>query len=70
MSRDDPIGKIVEDLGIDDAEVSRRKAFLEFTDRDTGLLVEFHRRIEQTGECAFFVDAFYRHLQGPMKPHA
>lgn len=64
MSSDSKIDEILRDLGIDDAEVLRRKAYLEFTDRDIGLLVEFHRLIEKTGECAFFVEAFYRHLQG------
>ncbi len=44
------------------AEIERRKAFLEFTEQDIALLKELHARIEATGECAFFVDDFYRHL--------
>lgn len=64
MSSDSKIDEILRDLGIGDAEVLRRKAYLELTDSDIDLLVEFHRLIEKTGESAFFVDTFYRHLQG------
>jgi len=56
------IDAMLRDLGFDDAEIARRKAFLEFTDEDVARLVEFHRMIEETGECAFFVEEFYRHL--------
>lgn len=53
----------LHDLGIDDAEVTRRKKYLDLTERDVARLVAFHRRIEESRECAFFVEAFYRHLQ-------
>lgn len=64
MSSDLKMDEILRDLGIDDAEIMRRKRYLDFTDKDIARLVEFHRLIEETEECAFFVDAFYRHLQG------
>jgi len=53
---------VLRDLGIDDAEIARRKRYLGLTGTDVERLVEFHRRIEETGECAFFVEAFYAHL--------
>ena len=45
---------------LDDAEISRRKAFLEFTDRDVALLKDLHALLED--QSSFFVEDFYRHL--------
>ena len=63
MKREADTDAALRDLGIDDADIARRKAYLEFTDTDIARLTEFHRRLEDSGECAFFVEAFYRHLQ-------
>ncbi len=60
--RDKAADTLVAALKIDDAEIARRKAFLEFTEADIAHLVALHDRIEANGECAFFVGAFYRHL--------
>ncbi len=54
---------VMRDVGINDAEIARRKVYLEFSAKDVARLVEFHQLIEASGECAFFVDEFYRHLQ-------
>lgn len=62
MSSVSSLDGVLRDLGIDDAEIARRMHFLGFSEQDVKRLVEFHRRIEETGECAFFVEVFYRHL--------
>jgi hypothetical protein len=48
-------------VGIDDAEIVARKAFLEFTEVDVALLKEMHQRLEAQRDP--FSEAFYRHLQ-------
>lgn len=53
---------LAADLRIDDAEIACRKAFVELADEDVSLLVELHRLLEDSNQCAFFVEAFYRHL--------
>lgn len=60
--RDKVADTLVAALKIDAAEIARRKAFLDFTEADIAHLVALHDRIEANGDCAFFVDAFYRHL--------
>ncbi len=62
MSSGSTIDEILRDLGIDDTEIARRMDFLKLADRDRKRLAAFHRMIEEGGECAFFVEAFYRHL--------
>lgn len=57
------VDDFLQELGIDDAEIAERQAFLEFTDADVVLLVDLHDRIERAGESNFFLDAFYLHLQ-------
>ncbi|MEW6684453.1 MAG: EAL domain-containing protein [Nitrospirota bacterium] len=51
---------IARTMGVDEWEIERRKAFLEFTDRDVELLRDLHTRL--TAKPAEFVDAFYAHL--------
>ena len=54
------INAIAEALGIDDAEIARRKDFLEFTEADVSLLKQFHELLKDSGED--FAHAFYQHL--------
>ncbi|MHB1098002.1 MAG: EAL domain-containing protein [Burkholderiales bacterium] len=51
---------VIQVLGIDDADVARRKAFLEFTDEDAGRLRDLHEMLQILEPD--FVDAFYAHL--------
>ncbi len=51
---------MTEIFRLDSDEVARRKAFLEFTEKDAALLKKLHQRLE--GDAGFFVDAFYAHL--------
>jgi hypothetical protein len=46
--RDKAADTLVAALKIDDAEIARRKAFLEFTEADVARLVALHDRIEAT----------------------
>jgi len=55
--------QLLRDLGLTEAEIAERKAFLEFRDEDVRLLTELHGLLEAKGVRASFVDAFYRHLQ-------
>jgi diguanylate cyclase (GGDEF)-like protein/PAS domain S-box-containing protein len=59
-----PLEQLVEsamaELGLDSAEIDRRKAFLEFGAEDVRLLREGHGRLHQAR--ASFIDAFYAHL--------
>jgi diguanylate cyclase (GGDEF)-like protein len=54
---------LLRDLGLDDAEVAERWAFLGFGAEDVELLMELHGLLERSGARASFVDAFYDHLQ-------
>lgn len=49
------------ELGIDEAEVTTRKEFLEFTEADVAALRELHALLE--AQRMPFSEAFYRHLQ-------
>lgn len=51
---------MTEIFRLDSDEVARRKAFLEFTEKDVALLKELHERLG--GDAEFFVEAFYAHL--------
>jgi diguanylate cyclase (GGDEF)-like protein/PAS domain S-box-containing protein len=51
---------IAQELGIDDAEIARRKSFLEFTDADVELLRQLHVHLSEAGED--FSIAFYDHV--------
>ena len=51
---------IAQELGIDDAEIARRKSFLEFTDADVELLRQLHVHMLEAGED--FAVAFYDHV--------
>lgn len=50
-----------KELGMDQAEISARKAFLEFTETDAALLKDLHVRLE--AERDSFSAAFYEHLK-------
>lgn len=47
-------------IGVDQRDVERRKAFLEFTDRDAALLATIHTRL--AARSSAFTDQFYAHL--------
>jgi diguanylate cyclase (GGDEF)-like protein/PAS domain S-box-containing protein len=51
---------IAEELGIDEIEIARRKAFLEFSDTDLTILKSIHPLLVQYQ--AQFVDCFYDHI--------
>jgi diguanylate cyclase (GGDEF)-like protein/PAS domain S-box-containing protein len=54
------IDSTMAELGLDEAEIARRKAFLEFDAADARLLHEQHGRLHTAR--ARFIDAFYAHL--------
>ena len=54
------IANIAQALGIDDAEIARRKSFLEFTDADAELLRQLHGKMLEAGDE--FAVAFYDHV--------
>jgi diguanylate cyclase (GGDEF)-like protein/PAS domain S-box-containing protein len=54
------IATIAQELGIDDAEIARRKSFLEFTDVDVELLKQLHVHMLEVGDD--FAIAFYDHV--------
>ncbi|MDP2152078.1 MAG: diguanylate cyclase [Methylotenera sp.] len=54
------ITTIAQELGIDNAEIARRKSFLEFTDADVELLRQLHVHMLEVGED--FAVAFYSHI--------
>lgn len=54
------ITTIAQELGIDDAEIARRKSFLEFTDTDVELLRQLHVDMSEASED--FAVAFYNHV--------
>lgn len=62
----EPSGKTVDALvasvKIDDADVARRKRFLDLTERDVERLFALHKQIGANGEKVVFLDAFYQHL--------
>jgi diguanylate cyclase (GGDEF)-like protein/PAS domain S-box-containing protein len=59
-----PLEQLVEstmaELGLDNAEIARRKAFLGFGAQDARLLREGHEHLQEAR--ARFIDAFYAHL--------
>ena len=57
---DEAVARVARAIGIDAAEIARRKAFLEFDDTDVSLLTESHACME--GASRRFVDDFYAHL--------
>ena len=64
MSRDaSNLENLLRDLGLDEAEIAERKAFLEFGDEDAQLLFELHGLLENSGVHDSFLDNFYSHLQ-------
>ena len=54
------VASAMAELGLDPAEIARRKAFLEFGADDIRLLREGHAHLQQAR--ARFIDAFYAHL--------
>jgi PAS domain S-box-containing protein len=56
------MGAVAEALGIDDAEIARRKDLLEFTEADAALLKRFHELLK--GFSDDFAHAFCNHLLG------
>ncbi|MEY3747890.1 MAG: hypothetical protein RL194_1349 [Pseudomonadota bacterium] len=56
----DLISNIAKKLGLDDAEIARRKSFLEFTDNDVALLREMHAQLQESSQG--FASSFYQHL--------
>ena len=59
-SLNESIAIVVRTLGIDEAAVARRKAFLEISDADVACLQTLHASLQ--GRTPDFVDAFYSHL--------
>ncbi|OIQ88052.1 phytochrome-like protein cph2 [mine drainage metagenome] len=57
---DELVGAIVKALNIDDAAITRRKAFLEFTDDDVAWLQKLHEASQAI--ASDFINAFYAHL--------
>jgi diguanylate cyclase (GGDEF)-like protein/PAS domain S-box-containing protein len=51
---------IAREIGLDEAEVALRRAFLEISEGDIALLANVHERLEQ--ERYRFADSFYDHL--------
>jgi diguanylate cyclase (GGDEF)-like protein len=58
----DAIASLLAELGLDEVEISERKAFLELDAADVAVLRQFRADLARDGEAAFFVDAFYAHL--------
>jgi PAS domain S-box-containing protein len=61
-SLDEVAAAIAQARGIHRDTIERRKAFLEFGERDAALLRELHRRLRDSS--ADFIEDFYRHLAG------
>jgi diguanylate cyclase (GGDEF)-like protein/PAS domain S-box-containing protein len=57
---DQLVEAIGREIGLDEAEIALRKAFLEIGDSDIALLLQVHERLEQ--ERYRFTDSFYDHL--------
>lgn len=57
------IEPLLRDLGLTEAEIAERKAFLDLGGEDVRLLAELHELLERAGTRASFVDRFYAHLQ-------
>ena len=57
---DETVEAVMRALGLDDAAVVRRKAFLEFTDDDVARLKALHEALQDLAPD--FVNAFYDHL--------
>src|SRR3990167_2604955 len=62
MAATDPITTITHELGIDEADIARRKSFLEFTEADVALLKQLHALLEAPGSIDEFIRVFYDHL--------
>ena len=62
MAATDPITTITHELGIDEADIARRKSFLEFTEADVALLKQLHALLEASGSIDEFTRVFYDHL--------
>ncbi|MDD2700917.1 MAG: EAL domain-containing protein [Sideroxydans sp.] len=55
-----PSSSLLYEIGIDDAEIAQRKAFLTFDEEDAALLLELHGLLkDKRGEL---IDIFYAHL--------
>jgi diguanylate cyclase (GGDEF)-like protein/PAS domain S-box-containing protein len=59
-SLDEAVEAVVRALGFDEAEIARRKAFLEFTAEDAALLHALHTTLQTLAPD--FANAFYDHL--------
>ena len=59
-SLDGIIDDIIREMGIDTAEASLRKDYLEFTGQDAALLKKLHERLREARP--YFIDDFYAHL--------
>ncbi len=59
-SLDEVAAAIAQARGIDQDAIERRKAFLDFSERDAALLKTLHERLH--GRSADFIQDFYRHL--------
>lgn len=57
---EEAVEAVARALGVDDAAIARRKAFLEFTDDDTARLKALHEALRDLEPD--FVNAFYSHL--------
>ncbi|MHB1271287.1 MAG: EAL domain-containing protein [Rhodanobacter sp.] len=57
---DETVEAVVRAIGLDDAAVGRRKAFLEFTDADVARLKALHEALQDLAPD--FANAFYDHL--------
>ena len=57
---DETVEAVMRALGLDDAAVVRRKAFLEFTDDDVARLKALHEALQDLAPD--FANAFYAHL--------
>ena len=60
-SLDEIAATIAQARGLDHEAVERRKAFLDFGERDVTLLKTLHQRLR--GRSADFIEDFYRHLE-------
>ena len=65
---DQVVEAIAREIGLDEAEIALRRAFLEISEGDIALLVNVHERLEQ--ERYRFTDSFYDHLLTfePLRP--
>ena len=57
---EEAVEAVARALGVDDAAIARRKAFLEFTDNDVARLRTLHEALRTLAPD--FANAFYDHL--------